>query len=59
MYQDKLKEAQQLAASDPDMAELAQEEIATLENQLTDQFAEMDRIIEASKGRGSSVWCDT
>ena len=49
MYQDKLKEAQQLAASDPDMAELAQEEIATLENQLTDQFAEMDRIIEASK----------
>ena len=45
----KLREAEELAASDPDMAELAKEEIAQLTKQLEGQFAEMDRIIESSK----------
>ena len=45
----KLAEAEALAASDPAMAELATEEIAQLTEQLTAQFAEMERIIEASK----------
>ncbi len=45
----KLTEAQELADSDPEMAELAQEEIAQLTKQLQDQFDEMDRIIEASR----------
>lgn len=46
---EKLREAEGLAATDPDMAELAQEEIAALTKQLQGQFAEMDRIIESSK----------
>lgn len=46
---EKLKEAQALAESDPEMAELAQEEIAELTTQLQGQFDEMDRIVEASK----------
>lgn len=46
---EKLHEAQALADSDPDMAELAVEEIGQLTVQLKDQFAEMERIIEASK----------
>lgn len=46
---EKLHEAEQLAESDPEMAELAKEEIVTLTKQLEDQFAEMDRIIEASR----------
>jgi peptide chain release factor 1 len=45
----KLREAEELADSDPEMAELAAEEIKTLTAQLEGQFAEMDRIIEASK----------
>jgi len=45
----KLTDAQELADSDPEMAELAQEEIAQLTKQLKDQFDEMDRIIEANK----------
>ena len=45
----KLTDAQELADSDPEMAELAQEEIAQLTKQLQDQFDEMDRIIEASR----------
>lgn len=45
----KLREAEDLAASDPEMAELAQEEIARLTDQLQGQFAEMERIIEANK----------
>ncbi len=45
----KLREARELAAADPDMAALAAEEIAFLEASLTDQFVEMDRIIEASR----------
>lgn len=46
---EKLAESKQLAESDPDMAELAQDEIAELEKQLDMQFAEMDRIVESSK----------
>lgn len=46
---EKLREAEELAASDPEMAELAQEEIGQLTKQLEGQFAEMDRIIESSK----------
>jgi peptide chain release factor 1 len=45
----KLREAEELAASDPEMAELAKDEIESLEKQLTDQFSEMDRIVEASR----------
>lgn len=44
-----LEEAQALAASDPAMADLAQEEIATLEDSLEAQYQEMERIIEARK----------
>tara|TARA_B100002051_G_scaffold276785_1_gene328022 strand:+ start:11422 stop:12390 length:969 start_codon:yes stop_codon:yes gene_type:complete len=46
---EKLREAEELAASDPDMAELAKEEIESLTTQLEGQFAEMDKIIEDSK----------
>ncbi len=46
---EKLKEAEALAESDPDMIELAEEEITTLTKQLQDQFAEMERIIESNK----------
>jgi peptide chain release factor 1 len=45
----KLEEAQELADSDPEMAELAKEEIETLEKQLQDQFDEMARIVETAK----------
>jgi peptide chain release factor 1 len=45
----KLTEAQELADSDPEMAELAKEEIERLTQQLEGQFAEMDKIIESSK----------
>jgi peptide chain release factor 1 len=45
----KLTEAQELADSDPEMAELAKEEIAQLTKQLQDQFDEMERIVEANK----------
>ncbi|MAZ56579.1 peptide chain release factor 1 [bacterium] len=45
----KLEEAKLLADADPEMAELALDEIAELETQLQTQFDEMDRIIEASK----------
>jgi peptide chain release factor 1 len=45
----KLRDAEELAASDPEMAELAKEEIETLTKQLEGQFAEMDKIIEANK----------
>lgn len=45
----KLTEAQELADSDPEMAELAQEEIEQLTKQLQNQFDEMDRIVESSK----------
>lgn len=45
----KLTEAQELADSDPELAELAKEEIERLTTQLEDQFAEMAKIIESSK----------
>jgi len=45
----KLTDAQELADSDPEMAELAVEEIAQLTKQLKDQWNEMDRIIESNK----------
>jgi len=45
----KLNEARELAASDPEMAELAKEEIETLEKQLQTQFEEMEHIIESAK----------
>ena len=48
-YQKKLKEAEDMAASDPEMAELAASEIEELRQMLQDQFAEMERIIEAGK----------
>jgi peptide chain release factor 1 len=46
---EKLTEAQELADSDPEMAELAKEEIERLTQQLQGQFVEMDKIIESSK----------
>lgn len=46
---EKLRDAEALAESDPEMAELAQEEIEQLTKQLQGQFDEMDRIIESSK----------
>lgn len=46
---EKLREAETLAESDPEMAELAQEEIETLTKQLQGQFQEMERIVEANK----------
>lgn len=49
VYAEKLREAKALADTDPEMAELAQEEVAELQKQLQDQFNEMDRIIESSK----------
>lgn len=49
VYVKRLRESEQLAASDPDMAELAKGEIEELQKQIDDQFAEMERIIEASR----------
>lgn len=48
-YLKKLAEAKLLAEGGDEMAELAKEEITDLEASLTQQFAEMDRIIEASR----------
>lgn len=45
----KLREVQELAVSDPDMVDLATEEMKVLSNQLQDQFNEMNRIIESGK----------
>lgn len=44
-----LEEAQALADSDPEMAALAVDEIASLTESLESQYSEMDRIIEASR----------
>lgn len=44
----KLHEAESLAETDPEMAELAKEEIATLSTQLQGQWDEMERIVLAS-----------
>jgi peptide chain release factor 1 len=48
-YLKKLEEAQQLSESDPEMAELAREEIGELQGQLSTMFKEMDTIVESSK----------
>lgn len=48
-YLKQLQEAEALAASDPDMAALAADEISELKKQLDDQFSEMEKIIESSK----------
>lgn len=48
-YLKKLTDARELAESDPEMAEMAQEEIKELEAQLQVMFAEMEGIIESSK----------
>lgn len=42
-------EAKEMAESDPDMAELAKEDIIILDEQLFSQYAEMERIIESNK----------
>lgn len=52
LFDDLLKKreaAEALAIAEPEMAELAAEEVAELTKQLDAQFAEMQRIIEASK----------
>ena len=46
---EKLDEARELASSDPEMAELAREEIKELEVRLQAQFEEMNHILEAAK----------
>lgn len=48
-YLKKLHDAEALGEADPQMAELAQEEIQELEGQLQTMFTEMDTIIESSK----------
>ena len=45
----KLAEACSLIETEPEMAELAREEVSEIEAQLTIQFTEMDKIIESSK----------
>ena len=44
-----LKEAEEMVESEPDMADLAQDDIASLNEQLALSFAEMERIIESNK----------
>ena len=48
-YVAKLEEARAMAEADPEMAELAKEEVAELEKQLQDMYDEMDRIVESSR----------
>jgi peptide chain release factor 1 len=48
-YQQKLEDAQALASSDPEMAELAQDEIEEVQKQLEGMYTEMATIIESSK----------
>lgn len=45
----KRKEAESLLASDPSMKELAEEEIAMIDGQLEHLYADMTRILDASK----------
>lgn len=45
----KLEEAKELAASDPEMAALAEDEIATLSESLELQYQEMQRIVESAR----------
>lgn len=42
-------EAEELAAADPDMAELAKDDIANIDTQLEALYTQMEEIIEASK----------
>lgn len=46
---EKLNESKELLSGDPEMAELAQEEVKELEEQLQAQYEEMERIIESNK----------
>lgn len=48
-YLKKLQEAEELAASDPEMAEMAKTEIKELNETLKNQYEEMERILEAGK----------
>lgn len=48
-YLKRFHEAEALAAGDPEMASLAEDEIKDLKKLLDDQFVEMERIIEASR----------
>ena len=48
-FQKKLEEAKAMVDSDPEMAELAAEEVKELEEQMNGLYEEMDRIIESSK----------
>ncbi len=48
-FNKKLSEAQLLVDSDPEMAELATEEVKELEEQLRGLYNEMERILESSK----------
>jgi hypothetical protein len=45
----KLQEAEELAKNDPEMADLAEEEITLLTTELERQYAEMERITEAGR----------
>ena len=49
VYVQKLEEAKAMIEADPEMAELAQEEVAELEHQLQGMYEEMDKIIESSR----------
>lgn len=52
----KRREAQQLLESDPSMQELAEEELIVLDEQLNHLYAEMTRIVEASKEEESKPY---
>ena len=49
VLQRQLAESEEMVASDPEMAELAKDDIASLNEQLALSFAEMERIIESNK----------
>jgi peptide chain release factor 1 len=48
-YLVKLEDARSLASSDPEMADLAKEEIAEVEGQLQGMYQEMESILESAK----------
>ena len=48
-YLEKLREAEELASTDPEMAEMAKAEIVELQKTLQNQFEDMERIIESGK----------
>ena len=47
------EEAEELATSDPEMAELAKDDIKNIDTQLEALYKQMDEIIEASKEEDS------